>query len=173
MLTPSTAAEQALLDELSEGGLTRLGSGGLPGADETERAVRAELLRHVLTAPECSGAIHQKGLRVAGALVGGPLDLEGCRIDRDVWLVDCRFDGPLTLRSCALRSLQLDGSVLPGVSADKLVTTGGVQLRGIIVDGAVEMAGARIGGALLADGATLRPTSACRSAWPRSRSPTP
>lgn len=158
-MKPTTSAERALLDELSQGGLTRLGSGGLPGADETERVVRAEMLRHVLTAPECVGSMHQKGLRVAGALIRGPLDLEGCRIDRDVWLVDCRFDGPLTLRSCDLRSLQLDGSVLPGVSADKLVTAGGVYLRGTTVDGSVELAGARIGGALVADGATLRSPS--------------
>ncbi len=98
---------------------------------------------------------HEKGVRVSGGWIAGTLDLEGCRIPRDIGLKDCRFEAPPALRSAVIDSLFLDGSFLPGLQADRLEARGDVTLRGATVRGQVELAGARIGGWFEADGATL------------------
>ncbi len=62
---------------------------------------------------------HEKGLRLSGAWITGILDLEGCRIPRDIGLKDCHFEASPVLRSAIIDNLFLDGSVLPGLQADR------------------------------------------------------
>lgn len=152
---PLTPAEQAVLAEVSYSGFTRIGDGALPPPEAPERVVRAALLRLVLTRADGMPLLHEKGLRLGGAIIAGPLDLEGCRIAADVRLADCRFEAALVLRSASLDSLLLDGSTLPGLLAEKLEARGGLYLRSVTIKGPVDFRGARLGGALVADGAVL------------------
>jgi hypothetical protein len=59
------------------------------------------------------------------------------------------------LQSARLQGLFLNGSVLPGLQADRLVTRGGVYLRGAEVTGEVRLPGAQIDGDLDCDGAKI------------------
>lgn len=150
---PLTRAEQVLVAELASGVFDRLGE-GVPAADAgEERLVRAELLRFLLVGGEGAPRLHEKGLRLSGALIRGSLDLEGCRIPRDVALSDCRFEDALVLRSAVIDMLFLDGSVLPALLADNLEARCGVSLRGTEVEGPVRFRGARLGAAMICDGA--------------------
>lgn len=154
-LEPQTLAEKAFLADVPGPGFTRVGDGALPPEGAADRAIRADLIRAVLTRADGVPQLHEKGLRLGGALIVGALDLEGCRLRSDLRLADCRFEAALTLRSCSLDSLLLDGSLLPGLLAEKLDARGGVYLRATSVDGLTDFRGARIGGALVADGARL------------------
>ncbi|MGR3716999.1 MAG: hypothetical protein ACU0B1_09665 [Thermohalobaculum sp.] len=89
-----TKAEQQVLDELDTGEGTRLGDGKVPPEDAgAERQLRARFLRWLALGGDDEHRLHEKGLRVAGALItsDGPagaetpgLDLDGCKITRDL-----------------------------------------------------------------------------------------
>lgn len=152
---PLGPAEQSLVDLLDSGGFDRLGDGGVPDDGDASRAVRAELIRFLILGGEEAPRLHEKGLRLSGAWVTGSLDLEGCRIPRDIGLADCRFEAAPVLRSAIIDTLFLDGSVLPGLEADRLEARGGIYLRGARVTGMVRLSGARLGGALVCDSAVI------------------
>ena len=152
---PLSAAEQTIVASLDTGIFDRVGAGGTPAEGDASREVRAALIRLLMLGAPDAPRLHEKGLRLSGAWIRGVLDLEGCRIRRDIGLADCRFEATPILRSAVVDTLFLDGSVLPGLSADRLEARGGVYLRGADVGGAVLLSGARIGGEVVLDGATL------------------
>jgi uncharacterized protein YjbI with pentapeptide repeats len=149
-------AEQVLLDGLSDGRFDLVEGGDLPAPEDPRRIIRADLLRLLILGAPDAPPVHEKGVRVSGAIIRGVLDLEGCRIPRDIGLVDCRFENALVLRSAMIDTLFLDGSHLPAILAERLETRGDVFLRQASVDGPILMPGGRLGGGLIADGATLR-----------------
>ena len=148
-------AELTLVDGIDNGIFDRLGAGGLPAAGDEDRRVRADLIRFLLLGGPDAPVMHEKGLRLGGAWITGTLDLEGCRIPRDVGLLDCRFESPPVLRSGVIDTLSLDGSHLPGFSADRLEARGDLLFRSATITGPIILRGARIGGDLAFDGATL------------------
>jgi hypothetical protein len=152
---PLAPAEQVLLDGLSDGRFDLVDGGDLPAPDDPRRVIRADLLRLlILGAPDAPQA-HEKGVRVCGAIIRGVLDLEGCRIPRDIGLVDCLFEDALVMRSAVIDTLFLDGSRLTAILAERLETRGDVFLRHASVSGPTLVPGGRLGGGLIADGATL------------------
>jgi len=153
-----TAAEKQLLAEYASGEFVVIGDGKRPIASAgPDHQIRADLIRYLLLGgcAELAAKVHEKGVRVAGAVITGPLDLQGCESKLDLVLAACHFKDTVTLRSARLGSVIFDHSHLPGINADRLVTTGSVSLDGATVTGAVRLLGARIGGNLDCDGATL------------------
>ena len=150
-----TLPEEGLLAELDSGAYHQCGDGSLPAAGDTARAIRASLLRLLLVGAPDIPRLHEKGLRLRGAWVTGSLDLEGCRDLRGITLADCRFDSPLILRSAVIDALLLDGSVLPGLAAERLQARGGVHLRAAEIDGAINLRGAQLDGDLVLDGSAV------------------
>ena len=148
-------AEMALIDGLGSGMLDRLGSGGLPDEGDETRRVRADLIRFLLLGGPDAPRMHEKGLRLSGAWIVGPLDLEGCRVPRDIGLLDCRFDAVPVLMSAIIDTLAFDGSDLPGLVANRLDARGDLLFRSSTIRGRVELRGARVGGDLVFDGAKL------------------
>lgn len=91
-----TAAEQQLVHAASHGLAADLrGSEALrdPGSGTSwgpERTIRAELLAQLLTGSEARAP-----LRLLGARITGPLDLEGVTLGRWLLLTDCWMDDPV------------------------------------------------------------------------------
>ena len=155
---PLLPAEQEVIATLRTGDFDRLGgeaAGSLPDVDDTSRAVRADLLRFLLLGGEEGARPHEKGVRVQGAWVTGTLDLEGCRIPRDIGLKKCRFDSAPILRSAIIDSVFLDGSIVPGLHADRIEARGTISLRGAVMSGGVLVEGGRIGGNLDCTGVVI------------------
>ncbi len=148
-------AEVALLDGLGSGSLDRLGTGGLPEAGDDARRVRAELIRYLLLGGPGAPRMHEKGIRVSGAWITGALDLEGCRVPRDIGLLDCLFEEGPVLRSAIIDTLAFDGSDLPRLAANRLDARGDLLFRSATIRGRIELRGARIGGDMVFDGARL------------------
>lgn len=152
---PLLPAEQEMIATLRSGNFDRLGheaAGSLPDVEDSTREVRANLLRFLLLGGEEGARPHEKGIRVQGAWVTGTLDLEGCRIPRDIGLKKCRFDAAPILRSAILDSVFLDGSIMPGLQADRIEARGTISLRGAALTGGVLVEGGRIGGNLDCNG---------------------
>jgi len=155
---PLSPAEQQLCDEVCEKELVILGDGTRPGAAAgPDRQVRASFLRYLILGgcDALPGVIPERGVRVVGALVTGALDLEGARIPRDVGLFYCRFDSVPNFSSTRIDTLYLNGSALPGLSADRLRAEGDVFLRGVEATGEIRLGGAKLGGDLSCVGASL------------------
>jgi hypothetical protein len=152
---PLSPAEIAMIDGLGNGTLDRLGAGGLPEAGDETRRVRADLIRFVLLGGDAAPRLHEKGLRLSGAWIVGTLDLEGCRVPRDIGLLDCRFDVRPVLLSAIIDTLAFDGSDLPGLLANRLDARGDLLFRAATIRDTVELRGARVGGDLVFDGASL------------------
>jgi hypothetical protein len=152
---PLLPAEAVVLRELDQGDFDRLGDGSRPEEPAEERVIRAAFLRFLILGGAGKTRPHEKGVRVSGGWIEGILDLEGCRVPRDIGLKDCRFSAAPLLRSAIIDNLFLDGSALPGLEADRLEARGGITLRGATVAGGVRLEAARIGGLVEADGAEL------------------
>lgn len=152
---PLTRAEERIVADLAVGEFDRLGDGLLPQSEDPAREVRASFLRFLMLGGDERHRPHEKGVRVSGGWISGVLDLEGCRISRDIGLTDCRFDSVPVLRYAAIENLFLDGSSLPGLQAERLEARGGVSLKGATVAGEVQLSGSRLGGDLSLDGASI------------------
>ncbi|MCX7288300.1 MAG: hypothetical protein NTW20_12310 [Rhodobacterales bacterium] len=148
-------AEVALIDGLGNGTVDQIGSGGLPDPGDETRRVRADLIRYLLVGGPDAPVMHEKGIRLSGAWIVGTLDLEGCRVPRDIGLLDCRFEAVPVLLSAIIDTLSLDGSDLPGLLANRLDARGDLMFRSATIRGRVELRGARVGGDMVFDGATL------------------
>ena len=111
---PLLPAEEEVVARLHSGDFDRLGDGSRPELDDPARAIRAPFLRFLLLGGDEGCRPHEKGIRLTGAWIRGTLDLEACRIFRDIGLKDCRFDAAPILRSAIIDRLFLDGSSLPG-----------------------------------------------------------
>jgi len=156
---PLSPAEQQLRDEVCDKEEVILGDGTRPGAAAgPDRQVRASFLRYLILGgcEALPGVIPERGVRVAGALVMGELDLEGARISRDVGLMQCRFDSVPKFRSTRIDTLNLGGSALPGLSADRLRAGGSVFLVGVEATGEIRLGGATLGGDLVCEGVNFK-----------------
>lgn len=153
---PLLPAEAAVVAGLPTGDFDRLGDGRRPDAPTEERVIRAPFLRFLLLGGDEDCRPHEKGIRLSGAWIVGLLDLEACRVIRDIGLNDCTFDTAPVLNSAVIERLFLDGSAMPGLSAERVEARGGLYLRNAKVDGEVRLISATFGGNVECDGATLR-----------------
>lgn len=152
---PLLPSEEVVLGLLLSGDFDAIGDGRLPEVGQNERTVRAEFLRFLLLGGDDNCRVHEKGVQLRGALITGVLDLEGCRVHCGIALKDCRFEAAPIVRSAIIDNLDLDGSALPGLSAEVVEVRGGVSLVGAEVAGPIKIQGSRLGGPLNCDGAKI------------------
>ncbi|RFU85253.1 membrane-associated oxidoreductase [Streptomyces triticagri] len=160
-ITDPTPAERRVLEAFPRGDRLdfRTGPGDDPalGADwGPERTVRARLLRSLLLdGRRLDGEV--AALRIAGARIVGPLELQGATIDCTVSFLACHFDRPPLLFGAQVRRWYLGQCVLPALHAGTLRTEGDLVLSDARIRGQVRLAGARIGGALFLKRARIGP----------------
>lgn len=149
------AATTGMLVELQDGDaeLDNPARGGTWGAGRT---VRAEVLADLLTGTLNTDAGPPRAIKLRGARITGPLDLEGATLACPLLLRDCYFDEPVNLSDATAPAIRLPGCQLPALTADQLRTTGNLELNnGFAVRGEVRLDGAHVGGNLDLSGASL------------------
>ena len=121
-----------------------------PETASDENIVRAGFLRFLLLGGDPTTPVHERGVRLVGAWIEGELDLENTATTSAVDCTRCHFIEPLILRRSSLPGgLFLQGSKVPGIGGDGLVTNGSVFLRdGFQAAGTVRLPSAKIGGIL-------------------------
>jgi hypothetical protein len=153
--------EQALLDHALVG--TRLDLAGDSPVDHeamdkwgSALTVRAAVLRHLLV--QSQWTIQPKGVRLRGARISGPLDLESATVRCPLLLEDCYLDSPdpvaLDYATTALIVLSRC-RVVGGLTADLLVVTKELDLSGSTFERVVWLLNADITGQLSCHGAQL------------------
>ena len=154
-------AENLLLESVARGEVfdgtaaQLMSEPGGGGAEQHPAVIRAEILRHVLTADEWQ--VDSKGVRLRGARISGLLDLEAVTARCPLVLTDCDLGdfGPVIANFATIPLLVIRNCRLAGFSGDSLTVAGNINFRGSHFAGSVALPGARIGGALLCSGARL------------------
>ncbi|WP_424360630.1 hypothetical protein [Methylocystis parvus] len=154
-----TWAEKKLIASTSRGKVCLLGS-KTPDAPTRANAVRPELIRFLALGGDDYAAVHEKGVQLAGAYIGGTkqgdgpraLDLDGCELSARLGLWNCRFAAPLYLEGAKGRSISLNNSIFPGIQGDGLHLDGDLFLGAVRSSGKVRLLGAGIGGDLSCEG---------------------
>ncbi|MFN2497331.1 MAG: hypothetical protein ABR608_15740 [Pseudonocardiaceae bacterium] len=118
-------------------------------------AVSAELLVALLTgrSPQSGGQI--PALRLANAVVRGPLALPGAAVNALVELTGCTFDEPIDLYAADLVGWCLGQCTLPGLQAANLRVRSEVTLEHCTLTGPLELPDARVEGPLRLTGTCL------------------
>jgi hypothetical protein len=157
------SAERKLLAEVVLGAVIDLRA-GRTGLDDPSggarwgrgRTVRAGLLARLLTGDLTPQGGRPQAVKLRGARITGPLDLEASTIVCPLLLQDCYFDEPADFGEATAPAISMPGCHLPALYACELRITRSMRLDdGFTVTGGINLDGARIGGLLSFDGANL------------------
>ncbi|MEX2984499.1 hypothetical protein [Streptomyces sp. C36] len=85
-----------------------------------ERTIAASALRKIILDGE---TVHPGGVRLRGARILGPLDLESAELKRHVALEDCAFDAPVALDHATALRIRFEHCDMAGFTAEKLRAT--------------------------------------------------
>ncbi|MEV8465224.1 hypothetical protein AB0T83_00330 [Fluviibacterium sp. DFM31] len=160
-------AEQKLREEVHTGHLVII-SDTLPPEDAPHAVrIRASFIAYLALGgcEDCHPS--PRGLRLFGAFIEGDdptpeaetpgMDLSGCALAGDLWLIACRIPDVVVLRGSSVQSLGLNRCHLAnGLQADRLHATGSVFLRYLISKDEVFVSGATLGGDLNCKGAQFQ-----------------
>ncbi len=112
----------------------------------SERTLKVDRIVWLLTTSEASKLISFQGLRISGAKIEGELNLKYAQVSVPLIFNTCAFTEPLILQKSKLRELQLKGSYVSGIQAEKIDVKGSVYLsNGFTAVGEVNLKGASIG----------------------------
>ncbi|WP_212826744.1 pentapeptide repeat-containing protein [Catellatospora sp. TT07R-123] len=145
---PLSATEQAVVEGFRTGTVV-----DLSGSDD--RDVRAEVLRGLLLAGPGGEPSRLSRLRLTGARIAGPLDLDHSQVDTSIALHDCVFTDRISCYGTILRHVDLKGCRFPGLLASYAVFAGTLNLRDSHSSATVHLIGARIDGSLILNRAQL------------------
>ncbi|MFD5628901.1 oxidoreductase [Streptomyces sp. NPDC127072] len=158
-----TPPERRVWDAFPEGRPVDLRTGE-PEADDpargdrwgADRTVRSAVLAALLLGgnPEPSAAV--ASLRLTGARITGPLDLDGAEINHVLWLEHCFFEEPLSLYGASTRTIGVKDSRLPGIEAGLARIQGRFDLkRSVLEGGRLSLVNAHVVGELSLNGARI------------------
>jgi hypothetical protein len=93
-------------------------------------------------------------MHLIGATITGSIQLSHAKVEIPMAFVDCRFENAVDLSDASLCSLDLTGSFLPGLSADRLKVEGDLRLART-VSGVISLFRSDIAGDMWLSGAKL------------------
>ena len=125
-----------------------------------DRNIRAGFIRWLCAWPLASALVDPLGLRVDGARIVGPLNLEAVRVPFQLDLRSCRLKEKANFSNCTIPNLSMAGSWTQGINANGLVVSGSVGMNfGFHSEGEIDLVGAKIDGVLdFRDATLLYPT---------------
>jgi hypothetical protein len=126
------------------------------GAEEAPRQLRAHFLEALLTDGFPGFKVHRSGIYLVNAIIPDPVSLEFATVSHAVFLVGCRFQGPVNCGGCEFKkSLTLKQAVFAQVAnfyrlkvgldafLGETVFKGPVDFGGAIIEGQLVLTGAR------------------------------
>lgn len=145
---PLSEAERTLVANSARGVRTYLSKDRPEEASDTTR-IRAEVLRFLALGGDTHNPVHEGGINLMGAWVHGWFDLEACKVVFPLTLLRCHMADTIILLDAHLDQLNLGGSRIQMLHADRLTVEGGIFLRnGFETNGEVRLSGASVGGDL-------------------------
>lgn len=152
---PWAKAEAWVFERVSKGKVANLLE-RFKGKSETYRQLRAEEFLEKLLTNSLEGVkVGRHGVKIIGAIIHKPLNLENTDIRHEIWLDDCRFYDKVEFAlSNFAKSLSLNGSVfMKRARFPDMKVEGNLHLNGAIFKGPVLFNGAIVSGQFQADSA--------------------
>jgi len=116
---------------------------------QQEITLQADRIRWLCTDASAREFVGNFGIRIIGAKIQKTLDLQYDTLDFPLFLKCCSFDESIILENARIRSLNLSGSCVPGIRAERISVEGHVFLtNNFQANGKVNFSGANIGGNL-------------------------
>jgi hypothetical protein len=145
---PLSAVERDFIAKCAAGKRCAL-SEERPESPNADNVIRSDLLRFAILGGDQFNPVHERGVFLVGGWIGGRLDLDNTNVISRIGLISCRFEDALCIRDATLAGLYLNGSLLPGLLAERMVVKGSVILRDAFVSSKeIRLLGAKIGGDL-------------------------
>jgi hypothetical protein len=123
-----------------------------PDWADDKKSIRAELIRVLALARDDDAPVHERGIRIKGASIQGDIDLENARVEMELTLQSCEIVGTINLRDAELFGINLTGSSMTAIAAERVRTHVIVLATGFRAGGTVNLSGARIAGDLICAG---------------------
>ncbi len=161
-LSPLSPAEMALVDACKRGELWMPAGWDRKRPIEATKAntIRADVIRFLLLGGDTGHPVHEEGVMLRGAWIIRELDLHQARCAARLYARSCYFVESPLLTAAYLPELGLSGSRVPGLTADRLTTTGTVFLTDKFeAEGQVRLVGAEIEGDLACTGGSFEVAS--------------
>ena len=159
---PLRDAEQKALEACRTGNAAIFNDGELPKKKPAQQQrIRADFLRFLCIGGDADTPMHERGISVIGAWIEPDpeecaLDLDSCVLPRRAGLFDCWFAGTIVLMDASGGSINLDGSCVADMTADRIALTGDLFLRnGFRATGEVSLVSATIDGNLDCSGGSF------------------
>jgi|GEM_PF-480694 len=150
-----STAEKELLECCATGKPAHFGD-KRPAACTDANRIRPKFLRFLALRGDDAAPMHEKGVQIEGAWIDGDIDFEGCTLPHRLSLRSCQIDGALHLREAQIIGLNLEGTFVRGIGANRLRCTGALLLwRKFHSRGSVLLIGAKIDGTFDCEGATF------------------
>jgi hypothetical protein len=156
------AAEERLLNACASGKRCNADTAELEPAQASQRnriarEVRPRFLRFLALAGDENAPVHEAGVELWDAYIDGAIDLRGAKCVGRLALCRCHIRGALRIEDASLGILNLQGSRVKGILANRAQIAGSVFLRdGFVTEGPINLFGSKIGGNLQCDGAEIR-----------------
>jgi len=143
---PLNPSERDLIDACRIGEVADFGA-QRPRRPDVSNKIRAEIVRFLALGGDVRTPVHTEGVRIQGAWIEGDINLQSVDLKYPLVIWDSTIDGDVLLFDAHIRHLNLGGSQIRSLRADRLHCSGGVFLRhGFEALGCIRLSGARIGG---------------------------
>lgn len=116
---------------------------------DKERRVRASLIRWICRNEEVRSLVDPRGIAVEGAIIVRPLDISNQIVPFPLQFIRCAAPSRIALSFADLKVLNLEGSWISSLFAERIVVQGDVSLSNkFSSNGEIRLTGAKIGGNL-------------------------
>ena len=127
-----------------------------PSSWGTSRQISADLVRWLCVDRRAKELVDPRGIQVLAAKILGVLDLSHVTVPFPLTLAYCRVDGELNLRGVDIVEINLQGTWVDAIAADRATVRSSILLRGgFHASGSVRVPAARIAGNIECDGSTF------------------
>lgn len=138
-------AEKKLLEACRLGMPAVVGTGNRPHEKTEANAIHPDFLRFLILGGDEQAPVHEHGVQIEGAWIGGDLDLAYCKVDSPLKLVRCNIDGAIILKGAITCEIKLSGSSAKTIGAKDATVNGSFHLDdNFEATGKVELEGIRI-----------------------------
>lgn len=145
---PLYPGEKKLLKACQAGNICALGT-KCPKLASHNNTIRASFIRFLALGGDEKAPVHEHGVQLLGAWIEGALDLNGTTLPVGLSLTSSNFSITPTLHDAQVHgTLNLSGSIVPGIWADRALIKGAVFLNDLSSNGEIRLLGAQIGGSL-------------------------
>lgn len=152
---PLSSAEVALINACRRSKPCILNGGKRPEAESDATAIRASLLRLLVTGASLDCGLGGFGVHLEGAWITEMLDLSFTSARGRTTMDSCYFTSTPNLVHANLLQLSLKHSLVPGLDARAVTVEGAVLMQGLVSIGEVNLPSAQIGHKLDLDDAKL------------------